>query len=276
MQFSFEKVTALATIAGTVIAAFALVQSSGWLAAICLCFVLIALGAALYARQKRLLLNSASVVIEGHSIDSLNVANLRRLVNRTFTVQEAHHSVRIAGEDLEITWRYSGYCKANRATAIEFSIDADQSTSFDQLDCIAFDLRRDPNMSNKIRPVLIGTDGISKKISVPFLEPLQSQEPFSIQLSCQLPRCLKAGFGYYTSTSSLIQERVQRCEVHLTFIGAAPRWVRVYEGSTKRPHELVKSLGASREEPGQHEYVDVVDERPGQSARIYAFWRESL
>ena len=102
--------------------------------------------AGLYARKKRLALNAASTEIEGHSIDSLNIANLKRRVNRTLVIQEAHHTARIEGEDLEITWQYSGYCKADRETSIDFSIDSDDSTAFENLNCVAFDLARDPGM----------------------------------------------------------------------------------------------------------------------------------
>jgi hypothetical protein len=39
--------------------------------------------AGLYARKKQLRLNSAAIKIEGRSIDSLNIANLRRRINRS-------------------------------------------------------------------------------------------------------------------------------------------------------------------------------------------------
>jgi hypothetical protein len=120
----------------------------------------------LYARRQRLAVVTASTVIEGQSIDSLNIANLKRRVNRTFVVQEAKHTARIEGKNLEITWRYSGYCRAARASTMDFSIDSEARTSFDDLDCSTYDLGHDPGMARQIRPLLIGTDGISKKISV--------------------------------------------------------------------------------------------------------------
>jgi hypothetical protein len=109
MPFSLESIAALATIVGAVISVLALLQSRAWLVVTSLLFICLSILAVLYARRERLALNAASNVIEGRSIDSLNIANLRRRLNRTFVIQEAHHTARIEGEDLEITWRYSGY-----------------------------------------------------------------------------------------------------------------------------------------------------------------------
>ena len=110
------------------------------------------------------------------NIDPLNVANLRRRVNTSLVVQDAHHTAIIEGQDLTIAWRYSGYCKADRETAREFSIDSGKNVPFNRLDCSAYDLRRDAAMQHKIQPLLVGADGISKKVAVPFLRPLRADE----------------------------------------------------------------------------------------------------
>src|SRR5271168_651370 len=156
MQFSLESLAAVATIAGLVISLLALLHSRAWLILTSLLFVGLAVAVGLYARRGRQALNAASIVIEGQSIDSLNIANLRRRVNRTFVIQEAHHTARITGEDLEITWKYTGFCRAKRETAMEFSIDSESGTSFEELNCVAYDLGHDPGMAHAIRPVLVG------------------------------------------------------------------------------------------------------------------------
>ena len=217
MQFSLEAIVALATIVGTATSVLAVIQSRAWLVFTSLFFVMLSIIAGLYARKKRFALNAASTEIEGHSIDSLNIANLKRRVNRTLVLQEAYHTARIEDEDLEITWQYSGYCKSDRETSIDFSIDSDDSTAFDNLNCVAFDLARDPGMIQPIRPLLVGSEGISRKLSVPFLEPLKAHDPFAVLFKCILPQCVRAGFGYYTSTLSFTQDRVRRCEVRLIF-----------------------------------------------------------
>jgi hypothetical protein len=275
MQFSLEFLVAVATIVGTVTSVLAVIQSRAWLVFTSLLFVCFAIIAGLYARKKRLTLNAASTEIEGHSIDSLNAANLKRHVNRTLTIQEAHHAVLIEGEDMGITWQYSGYCNANRETTMDFSIDSDDSTAFEDLNCVAFDLVRDPDMVRPIRPLLVGPEGISRKISVPFLEPLKVNDSFSVLLKCVLPRCLKAGVGYYTSTLSFTQDRVRRCEVRLIFAGVTPSWLRVYECSAQRRPVLLKTLPPIRQATGSCEYLDVEEERPGQSERIYIFCRDA-
>ena len=47
------------------------------------------------------------------------------------------------GEDLKIEWIYSGYCRAKRASVMEFSIEAERTVPFDRLDCVAYDLGHD-------------------------------------------------------------------------------------------------------------------------------------
>ncbi len=202
----------------------------------------------LYARKKRLALAAASTEIEGHSIDSLNIANLKRRVNRTLVIQEARHTAIIEDEDMEIIWKYSGCCKSDRATSIDFSIDSDDNTVFVNLNCVAFDLVSDPDMVHPIRPLLVGSEGISRKLSVPFPEPVKAR---------------------------FFQDRVSRCEVRLIFAGSMPSWLRVYGSAAQSQPVLLKTLTPVRQTAYFSEYVDVEKERPGQPARIYVFWRDA-
>jgi hypothetical protein len=276
MLFSLETLAAVATILGTLISILALLHSRAWLVLVSLFFVGLAITAGFYARRDRRARAAASTVIEGHSIDSLNIANLRRRLDREFVIQEAYHTARIEGEDLKITWTYSGYCRADQASMFDFSIDSGTGTSFQEMDCVAYDLARDPNMVHEIRPILIGPEGISKKISVPLLEPLKADEPFGVLLKCTLPRCITAGIGYYTSTLSFSQDRVKRCTVRLIFVGEVPGWMRVYDCSHSRAPVLLKSLTPLHQGPGICEYFDVAEDVPGQSARVYMFWRDDI
>ncbi len=272
MQFSLESLAALATIFGTALSVLALIKSRDWLMAISLPLVGIAIIAGWYARRERVALKTAAITIEGHNIDSLTAANLKRRVNRTLAIQEAHHTARIDGEDLKIEWTYAGYCRGKRESAMEFSVEAAHITTFDMLDCVGYDLEHDPAMKHKIRPLLIGTEGLSKKLSVPFLEPLGHRQPFRVMLKCTLPRCITPGFAYYTATLSFAQDRIRLCTVRLIFVGHAPTWVRAYEGSP--PAKLIKSLSPVGNGKGEYEYLDVIEDAAGQSARVYAFWRD--
>ena len=272
MQFSLESLAALATILGTALSVLALIKSRDWLVAISLPLIGVAIVTGWCARRERLALKSAAVTIEGYNIDSLTAANLKRRVNRTLAIQEAQHVARIDGGDLKIEWTYSGYCRGKRESVMEFSVESARVTTFAELDCVAYDIEHDPAMKHKIRPLLIGAEGLSKKISVPFLEPLRHRQPFRVMLKCTLPGCITPGFAYYTATLSFAQDRIRRRTVRLIFVGHAPAWVRAYDDAS--PPQLLKTLSVVRHQAGEFEYVDVIEDAAGRSARVYAFWRD--
>ena len=268
-----ESLASWATVLGTTVSLIILIHSRAWLAAISVVFVVAAILAGLYARSKRLVVEGASVVVEGRSIDSLNMANLRRRVNRSLVIQEAYHVAEIDGEHLTITLRYSGYCRAEQETVMEFSIDADTNSPFGGLECCAYDLGHDPGKKHQIRPMLIGPDGISKKLAVPFLVPLTARQPFSALLKCKLRGCMKPGLDYYTSTLSFGQDHVRCYTVRLLFLGQRPAWVRVYQCEPSGNPTLLKDLRPLHDTRTLSEYVDIADDMLGQSARIYLFSR---
>lgn len=193
--------------------------------------------------------------------------------NRSLIVQEAEQVATINGEDLGIAWRYRGYCRAPHEASVEFSIDSDNNNPFEHLDCFAYDLQHDPKRMHRIRPVLLGADGLSKKIAVPLLERLSEREPFNVLLICTLPGCMKSGVDYYTSTMSAAQERVPTSTVRLVFLNERPEWVRVYECGASGTTRLLKDLRPSRETAELIEYTDQAADVPAQSVRIYIFRR---
>ena len=225
------------SIFGTVLSVLGLSESSLLLAVLGSLLLAVSVTALAYAQRQRQRLRLAAVKIEGRSIDSLNTASLGRRLNRSLIVQEADQVATINGEDLVMTWRYSGYCRAPSESAIEFSIDTDNHIPFARLECFAYDLQHDPKRAHRIRSVLLGADGLSKKIAVPLLERLSAREPFNVVLICALPGCMKSGVEYYTSTVSVAQGNVPTCTVRLVFLIDRPEWVRVYEsdasGATK-------------------------------------------
>jgi hypothetical protein len=268
-----QSLASIAAVIGPVVTLIGLIQSRGWLAAMGAIFACVSIIAVVYARSQRLRVDAASIEIEGISIDSLNAANLRRRVSRNFAIQTVHHIVTIEGADLEITWRYAGYCRADRATAFEFSVDSENSIPFARLDCFGYDLKCDPDKQHRIQPLLIGPDSISKKIAIPFHEPLLAQQPFDIVLNCRLPGTYEPGVAYYTSTLSFDQRTVGKCTVQLIFRGQKPEWVRVYECEAGGSPRLLRNLSPVREEPQSVEYMDVAEDRSAKSARVYLFRR---
>jgi hypothetical protein len=273
MQYLLQILTALTALLGPIATVIGLIQTRGWLAAIGAVFICASIGAAVYARRQRFRIDAASVEIEGISIDAVNAANLRRRVNRSLTIQVVDHIVTIDGADLDMQWRHAGYCRGGRETAMEFSVDSATSIPFGQLDCFAYDLKRDPEKRHKIQPLLIGPDSISKKIAVPFLEPLLAQQPFDIMLHCRMPGSYKPGIGYYTSTLSFDQDKVGRCTVHLTFLRPRPDWVRVYECDPAGRTRLLKNLRPAGEDAERAEYLDIAEDVGARSVRVYCFQR---
>ena len=276
MSFSLDALAAIATIAGTLISIFVLIQSRAWLVLVCIGLASLTLCSIFYARHQRRSREAASTVVEGYSIDALNVSNLRRRVDQSFEIQVARHTASIEGEDLTVTWEYMGYCRVDEAAVFEFSIDSAAETSFGELNCYAYDLGHDPERVNVIRPLLVGSPGISKKISVPFLKPLTKKEPFKIALRCTLPRCMTFGTAYYLSTLSFAQAKVHKCTVRIEFVTVPPQWVRVYDCPRNHRPTLVKSLAVTEETAGIWTSNDVMENIAGQSARVYMFGRASV
>lgn len=273
MQYVLQNLTRWAALLGPIATIVGLIQSRGWLTAIgvvCVCF---SIAAFVYARMQRGRVDAALVEIEGISIDSVSAANLRRRVNRSLFVQTADHAAIIDGPNLEMIWRYVGYCRADRETAMEFSVDSGNTLPFDSLDCFAYDLKSDPDKQHRIRPLLIGPDGMSKKLAVPFSEPLLRQQPFDIMLDCRLPDTYKTGIGHYTSSLSFNQDTVGRCTVRLTFRHPKPEWVRVYDCDASGRPRLVRNLSPDRQDDTSVEYSDVAENHSARSARIYLFQR---
>jgi hypothetical protein len=276
MDLSTDSLASWATILGTVISLFGLIQSRAWITATGVLLVAVSVGALLYARKEHRLVSSATLTVASRSLDSLNAANLNRRRNRSLVVQKAYHGARIEGENLQITWRYAGYCRAERTSAIEFSIDGDNNVPFEKLECFAHDLGHDPNQKHKIRPLLVGADGISKKISVPFLAPLIQRQGFDVILRCKLPGCMKAGIDYYSSTLSFDQPSIPYFTTRLVFVGTRPEWVRVYDCDLLGRTRLIKDLPPARQRQGVTQYVDVLDDALGQLTRVYLFQRGSV
>jgi hypothetical protein len=270
MQTVLQALTTLAALLVPLATIIGLLQSQAWLTLLTALAVLILAGVAFWAFHTKRRVSAASVEIEGISIDCTNAANLRRRVNRSLMVQTAEHTATIIGQDLEIAWHYSGYCRARTETSMEFSIDADKSVPFGDLDCQAFDLRHDPGKKHPIRPLLIGPDSISKKITVPFLRQLTAHEPFDLLLRCRMPNTYMPGTCYYTSTLSFDQNRVPHSRVNLRF-SAKPAWIRVYSVSDKGRPKLLRSLYPHSTENGFVEFCDITENAPAKSVRIYLF-----
>jgi hypothetical protein len=268
-----DTVTFWASILGTFLGLLGAFQSITWLTALGGVMIVGSICAIAYATRQRQRVESAVLKVAGRSIDSLNMASLRRRVDRSLMIQAAHNTATVDGENLAITWECAGYCRADRETSIEFSIDSDNNVPFDELDCFAHDLEHDPHRRHRIRPILIGPDGISKKVAVPFLQPLKSGEPFNVSLTCKLPGCMKAGVDYYTASVSFDQDDVLLYSVRLIFLRERPSWLRVYEAGSPGTVRLLMDLRPTRMNANRIEYLDTQRNFQPKSVRIYVFTR---
>jgi hypothetical protein len=260
-----------ASLFGSAIALLGLFQGNTWLivAGVVLCSAWAL--SAVYFRRNRNAFERAGVTIEGLNLDSLHIANLRRRLNTSLTLQRAFQVAIINGKDLHLAWQYDGLCRSQAETSIEFSIDSENNIAFEQLDCVAFDLQNDPERLHPLRPALVGSDGVSKKITVPFLKPLAGQDRFGILLNCDLPGCVSTGVQYYTSSLSFDQPSIESASVHLIFVRMRHNWVRVYEFDKKKRPTLARELRAFRDDGATCEYVDMAQSVPGQSVRVYLY-----
>jgi hypothetical protein len=271
-----DKFVSWASILSSAAAVLGLIQSQTLLTALALALIAVALCTIAIVRQSRHRLQSASLSAEGVNLDSLNIANLRRRVNRSLVLQHAYQLAKIEGRELTVSWQYNGFCRAETEASIEFSVDSENNIPFPQLECFAYDLKEDPERLHKIRPILLGADGLSKKIAIPFLRPLAQQEHFSVLLNCRLPECVGTGVQYYASSLSFEQARVSRVVVHLIFVRNPPEWVRVYEPDKSNRLKLLNELRPFKNDGETCEYIDLTEMAPGQSLRIFVYRLRAL
>jgi hypothetical protein len=266
-----DNLASLVSVFGCALALLGVFQSAPWVTLLGIVCSGAAAAAPLFWRRNQLTAHSAGVSIEGLNLDSLHVANLRRRLNTSLTVERAFHIAIIDGTDLNVAWQYDGVCRSEREAGIEFSIDSENNVAFKDLNCFAFDLQNDPVRLQQIRPTLVGSDGVSKKISVSFLRPLAFHDRFSVLLNCRLPACVTTGVQYYTSSLSFDQRSIESGSVHLIFVKCRPEWVRVYQCAKNGAMTLVGEPRPFRDDGATCEYVDMVQNVPGQSVRVYVY-----
>ena len=92
-----------ATILGTLTGLFGVLQSLTWIALAGAFVTVASIGVLFYAHRQRQLVESVDLTINGRSLDSLGMANLRRRLNRTLAIQELRNEAVIDGEDLALT-----------------------------------------------------------------------------------------------------------------------------------------------------------------------------
>jgi len=266
-----KSLTPLVTLLGCGLAVLGVVQADPWLALLGIACSAASATSALTSPRNQARAHPTGLNIDGLNADSLHIANTRRRLNKSLRLTRAFQVAIIDGADLHLAWQYDGSCRARTERTVEFSIDSENNIPFEELDCFAFDLQNDPERLERIRPTLVGCDGVSKKISVPFLHPLTLKDSFSVLLNCKLPGCVTSGVQYYTSSLSFDQASIESASVHLIFVRARPEWVRVYECAKNGRATFLSELRPFRDDGATCEFVHSAQNVPGQSVRVYLY-----
>lgn len=211
------------------------------------------------------------VFINQEPIESLVLADMYRTSTSSLCLNEVVHKAIINHQDLSVIWNYSGVCIDKKGESkFLLSISGDSQCLFADLNCYGYDLIEDVDRLNKINPILISSDGLCKKISLPLLRKLNQHDPFSVEFHYTWLSCIKNKKDYFISSLSFENNKVNKYTVILEFKDINPDWVRVYNSSG----ELIKSLVLTEENDGNYIYVDDVNEPSAHSTLIYQFYRK--
>ena len=217
-------------------------------------------------------IKKTNLTIEGKRIDALNAANTARNPNRTLKVQDATHFLKVVNNDLILSFEYSGYCK-NEENGFVFSLDSDVYCPFEKLVCYGFDLLNDPCKTHKIRPILLEPDGLTKKIKLPFINPIFQGDRFHVRLYCELPRCIEFGKDYVVASLSFKDRAgIKNFSVKLEFNKNHPKWVRLYDATSGKPR-LIKDLKPKCLKADSVYYEDNYKNIEGEKHLVYFFER---
>lgn len=274
MTYNKENISLFIGVAGFLLSFYGLIENklyillfgvSSYIVAICFAFKL---------TKEKQRYSKANIEIEGHRIESLNLANITRKQNKTFFIQQAKHIATIRGLDLVLEFDYSGYCsKGSQESGIDFSVDSDVNIEFRDIQLYGFDLINDPNRLHKIKPFLTGSEGMTKKIKLPFMSPIKKGEAFHVSLISHLHNCMKYGKDYITATLSFGDSlRVADFSVELVFVNDHPNWVRVYDTTTGNT-QLLKNLSPSSSNEERVIYNDHYKDMNSKTALVYFFER---
>ena len=219
-------------------------------------------------------IKTTNTVIGDKKIDALNVANIVKKVNTSLKIQEATHLIKVHGKNLFLTFEYSGYCKSKEGeSGFVYSIDSDVNIPFEKLTCYGFDLLNDPRRKHKISPLLLGPDGLTKRVGLPFISHLSEGDPFHVVLFCELPGCMKFGKDYVTSTLAFDDDKgIKKFSVKIEFVENHPKWVRLYDATSGEPR-LVKDLKPARTKARSVFYEENYQNIESQKALVYLFER---
>lgn len=263
------------SIIGLLLSIYGVINKHITLTSFGLFFFVISVALALKLFELNKIIKKSNISIADMKIDALNLANLSKVRNKTLKVQEASHWFKIIGTNLSMTFKYSGYCKSTSGeSGFVFNVDSDVNISFAKLTCFGYDLENDPKRSHMIKPFLIGSDGLSKRVKLPFAKMIRKGEQFRIIFYCELPGCIKPGKDYVISSLFFEDDStIQRFSNHLEFVSDFPKWVRLYDATQDNP-TLLKDLKPQYHQGMTVYYKDSYNNIGPDKAFIYLFERK--
>jgi len=273
MKIEDPRLSVILSVLSVILALYSFIDGKKWIALILgvtsVAAIFIALK--LYSEKKRN--KKSNIVIENTRIESLNLANLARLKNSTLKVDTAIHRNYINGNDLAIEFEYSGICTCDDGeSGITFSVDCDSNLGFEQMNWYGYDLIVDTNKTHKIHPKLLGAEGLTKKVMLPFAKKIIKYGKFHTSFRVTLPGCMKTGKDYVTATFSFNKLPIDTVIIELWFMDLYPKYVHLYD-VTNGVSTLEKELIPTNQISNKICYVDNINNLNPETALVYYFER---
>ena len=237
-----------------------------------LLYILYPLFTEFFYNRKKLYKNNV-LVIEGKAIDSLFIEQQQRKRTDTLLLKSARHKAIINENNLSLECQYRGICidKEGESQYL-MNIHGDNFVSFNLLNCYGYDLMNDDLRKTKIPAILKSSDGLSKKIAIPFNKRLKQFDEFSLEVHYTWPGCMHFGQDYYVSALSFKKSNIETYTVELVFKEIKPLWVRAYNSEGK----IIKNISLKMERDNSFIYEDsiIVEGLKNDMVRVYFFFRE--
>lgn len=213
-------------------------------------------------------LNNKSYYIkeEGVNIECGNLVDDITKINTATDPTTVIHKYNVVGKDLICEYSYKGLIRKNGVATCDFVFSTTNALPYSDMNCYAID-----NMIHRRQiPKLIGSDGLVKKISVGFNNPLQVGQNFDIFLSINLKECITQNKDYVISRINYAVAHIAEYSVEIVFDEPVPETINVYVmrfGSFRREKTIYPS------EESNNVFYDRIDHNEAVSLRAYVFER---
>lgn len=149
--------------------------------------------------------NHAPLFIEGVPIQGLTAHVLKRAGKSKNAVhlKTLELSVSVIGigacRDAAVRWHLAGVNTTDtNLTNLQISISGESLTPLKELQCVVYDLSKDPQRKIGLHPILVSEDSTNKDLILPFLSPgIKPYEQFDIELGYCWPSIVEVRKDYW-------------------------------------------------------------------------------